>query len=134
MIKPVDLETVYTIRHHAMYPSESRDFVQVDGDDSAQHLGFYLGDSCVSVLSIFEDNDFIQIRKFATLPEYQNKGYGTTLIQHVLVSESRPIVLNARLEKVPFYERLGFIPTDTTFTRHGLSYTMMTFNPNHHNF
>ena len=80
MIKPVSLDTVYKIRHIAMYPNDSCEIVKVKGDDDAQHLGYFLDDTCVSIISIFKNNETIQLRKFATLPNYQNKGYGSKIL------------------------------------------------------
>ncbi|MGX7196614.1 GNAT family N-acetyltransferase [Enterococcus olivae] len=125
MIDSVDLDIVYAIRLKAMYPGEDVEIVKVPGDEHAHHYGFFDADQCVSVVSVFMEENGCQIRKFATLPDYQNKGFGTQLLNEILKTYSKPFFLNARKAKIGFYERFAFKETENTFIKNGHEYVVM---------
>lgn len=125
MIKTVSLDIIYPIRLKAMYPNQSIDIVKVIGDEKAIHYGYFVKDVCVSVLSVFTKADMYQIRKFATLPKYQNKGYGSKLMNFVLNKYQGLIFLNARNDKISFYKKFGFVKTNQQFQKNKLNYTVM---------
>jgi len=125
-IKPVDFETLWKIRKEVMWPDRDISFVQLSGDEKAKHLGFYLQDRCISVISIFETAEGLQLRKFATLLSEQGKGYGTQLLSHVIDKHvGHTIWCHARIEKQAFYEKFGFMCCSKPFEKSGKAYVRM---------
>ena len=66
-----------------------------------------------------ETSKGIKLERFATLPEYRNKGLGALILQRVLDdvgSQNKRIYLHSQLKAIPFYERQGFIKIGDQFT------------------
>lgn len=125
IIREIQTEATYPIRQQALYPTNDFSKVLLSDDAKGKHLGLFVQDRCVSVLSLFEKEDGIQLRKFGTLPEFQGKGYGTALLLHALAISVGRVYLNARLEKMDFYLKFGFVETKETFTKNGFDYCVM---------
>ena len=71
------------------------------------------------------ENEKPFISKVIVKFESRGKGYGGKLIEKILTEvETRPIWLRADLEKTPFYNKFGFIVTDSYVES-------MTVNPEH---
>lgn len=128
-IKEVELESVITLRQKVMYPTQDRDYVRVIGDDKALHLGLYKDELLISVISLFKELKSLQFRKFATLDTYQNMGYGTTLLNHVIDyakgNNVKEIWCNARFDKCEFYKKFGLKKTEETFIKGKYTYVIM---------
>lgn len=112
-----------------MYPQLSLEEVRLADDEAGEHLGLYKEQLLVTVISLFERQGQVQFRKFATLPQFQRKGYGTTLLQHVfhLAQEKNAssIWCNARLTAVELYRRFGMRPLGSTWLQHGHQFIKM---------
>lgn len=128
MIREINFDQTYPIRLEAMYPGEVVDIVKVAGDEEATHFGYFVEDECVSVVSVFETNRGYQVRKFATLPAFQKQGIGSQLLSYVLELYPKPIVLNARVGKIGYYSRFGFVEMGERFFKNGLDYSVMLLN------
>lgn len=129
MIDEVSYDALLEIRHKVMYPEKDKDIVILPDDDKGIHMGYYVDDKPVSVFSIFLKDGEIQFRKFATLQEYQGKGYGAKLIEWLLdyvkdMKFSR-VWCNARIDKVDYYKKFGFVETEEKFEKNGHLYTIM---------
>lgn len=129
-IKPVELAHVWQMRQQIMYPDFSIDEVKLKSDEQGEHLGLYIGDRLVSVVSLFIVDKELQFRKFCTHNEEQGKGYGSQLLHHVfqLAKEKydvRSIWCNARVSAKALYERFGMELTDKTFTKDGFDFVVM---------
>nr|MBI1230536.1 GNAT family N-acetyltransferase [Cytophagales bacterium] len=128
-IKAVALPVVLKVRREVMWPDKPIEFVHVPGDEKAEHLGIYLGETVVSVVSLFFDGNEVQFRKFATLTTLQGKGYGTTLLAYVFEylksKRIRRVTCNAREERASFYARFGMTPTEVTFKKDHITYIVM---------
>jgi GNAT superfamily N-acetyltransferase len=111
-VKAIKTQATWPIRHSVMWPDQPIDFVKLEDDETAQHLGLFENDQLCSVISIFVTNDSAQFRKFATLENHQNKGFGTVLLNHVIeITQKQGIKLlwcDARLATLPFYQKFGF--------------------------
>jgi len=133
MINEVPYKDVLKIRHIAMYPDKNADYVKLPEDERGLHMGYYVDEKPVSVFSLFLNNGELQFRKFATLPEYQNKGYGTKLMEWLVDYANdmkfERIWCNARAGKTDFYKKFGFKETDQTFEKDGLEYVIMEKSP-----
>jgi|SRR5690554_1080475 len=96
-----------------------------DSEKTTHHFGCRIGDEIVSIVSFFAiknenfgDKTMVQLRGMATHPDYAKKGFGTDLIEFSLVFFQTKVQLiwcNAREIAIPFYEKLGFIPTGEKF-------------------
>mgnify|MGYP000903209569 CR=1 FL=1 len=120
---------VLTIRQQVMYPDKDVDFVKLQDDDQAIHVGVYENNSLVSVMSIFLHGRDVQFRKLATLNSMQQKGYASALMQW-LIDYANDMKLerlwcNSRKEAIDFYKKFGYEETDKQFTKNGYDYIVM---------
>lgn len=113
-----------------MWPNKPMDYIKIEGDESALHFGIEVEGVICSVVSFFIEKDQAQIRKLATLIDYQNRSYATNLMTHCIEHSKKlqlkSIWLNARADKIGFYKRFGFESTDSTFEKGGISYVVMS--------
>lgn len=128
-IKRISKEEAWQLRHKVMWPEKDMEYVKLDDDDAGLHFGLVEGEQLISVVSLFIKSEEAQFRKFATLETYQNRGYGTRLL-NVMLEEAiqagvKRIYCNARRHKAPFYAKFGFQGTETTFSKDGKDYIVM---------
>ncbi len=128
-IRQISLAETLPIRHKVMWPNKSIAYVQLPNDEEAFHFGLFLGEEIASIISIFESNEEVQFRKFATLDKYQGLGYGTILLNKIIEVVHKKGVkklwCNARSEKSKFYERFHLNPTGKNFMKGGIEYLIM---------
>jgi len=129
VIKEVELPLVWDMRHRIMYPQQDPVEVRLPDDSDALHLGYYDGGRLMSVISLFERNDSLQFRKFATENEYQRRGYGSQLLAHVMeyarTRKVNNVWCNARLSATAFYRKFGMTETGQPWTAHGIEFIKM---------
>lgn len=128
-VEEVPAEIVWPVRHTVMYPDMDFESIKLEEDADGIHLAFYSDDILVSVVSLFIKNGELQFRKFATLNEYQGKGYGSALLKFIIdyarVNKLTRIWCNARKNATDFYSRAGFKETDQTFYKDGYDFVIM---------
>lgn len=128
-IREIRYHETWSIRQRVLWPDKPMEYVQLPNDIDALHYGLFLGNELVSVLSIFSEHKFVQLRKFATLENYRNNGYGSELLTHVLTevigNETEKVWCNARIEKVGYYENRGFIQLGNTFYKDSVEFVRM---------
>ncbi|WP_438448750.1 GNAT family N-acetyltransferase [Gorillibacterium sp. sgz5001074] len=128
-IREVPLEEVWRLRLEVMWPGKPLEFVKLPDDTAGLHYGGYIGSELVTVISLFVEGEQAQFRKFATLPEFQGRGYGTALLKHTLEEArrlgARTIKCNARSSKVGFYQRFGMSENGEVFEREGIRYSIL---------
>ena len=121
-------ETIF-IRHKAMWPNKPIDYVRLANDDEGKHFGLYVDTKLISVISLFISKNEAQFRKFATLTEYQGKGYGTMLLKEIMhIAEKEglsSIWCNARRSKTNYYAKFNMNLTKTEIMKGGLNYVIM---------
>lgn len=116
----------YLIRKKALYPDKDIELVKTDDDERGIHYGLYKDNILISVITAVITEDYIKLRKFATTPNYQNKGYGKKLFSHVLnIYKDKDIILDARLNSLYFYLKYNFTKTDKSFKRNEIEYVEM---------
>lgn len=129
MINEVPYSDVLEIRHKVMYPEKDMNYVILPDDDKGLHIGYYKEGVLVSVLSLFLNNRELQFRKFATLPEFQGRGYGSELMKWVLDyaidMKFDRLWCNSRIEKTGFYRKFDFVETDETFEKDGRQFVVL---------
>ncbi len=119
----------WKIRHKVMYPDLDFDKVILPNDDDGIHLALFDNNTLISVVSLFRSGNSMQFRKFATLTEYQGKGYGSELLQHLIDYSKNEgcaqIWCNARQNASGFYSKFGFSLTNKTSSANGHDYVVM---------
>src|SRR3990170_5580295 len=129
LIREVPIEDVWHMRQKVMYPDETIDFVKLENDEQGLHLGLYIANTLASVISVFENGDEIQFRKFATQTAMQGKGYGTTLLQHVMdwaaSTGKKSIWCNARLMATEMYRKFGMQTVGESWRKYGIEFIKM---------
>lgn len=72
-ITEISTEETYPIRQEALYPNDNRDKIILTDDPLGKHYGLFIHDMCISVLSLFQTDKGIQLRKFGTLLSIKEK-------------------------------------------------------------
>jgi ribosomal protein S18 acetylase RimI-like enzyme len=71
----------------------------------------------------------MQFRKFATLSEYQHKGFGSEILSYLLEYSKNEgcdhIWCNARRSASGFYSKFAFLETDKSSRANGHDYLIM---------
>ncbi|WP_316842811.1 GNAT family N-acetyltransferase [Pedobacter gandavensis] len=133
-IEQIRPDLTWRIRHTTMYPDQPYDIVKLKNDPDGLHFGLFAGDQLVSVVSLFNEGTIYQFRKFATIPEFQGKGYGSLLLQHLInyvnALGATMFWCNARSTAIPFYAKFGFSETDQRFTQTDLEFVIMQLQLN----
>ena len=127
-IKIISAETTFSVRNPVLRPNLPVETCSFEGDNlpTTTHFGFYLEQKLVGVVSAFQKsnenwskNNQIQIRGMAVLEDFQKKGIGEALVQHVIeqskLNNVQLIWFNARKNAVPYYEKNGFHIHGTAF-------------------
>ena len=128
VIKEISLEQVLPVRQRVMYPEKSLEELTLDQDTKGLHIGLFKENQLISVVSVFTEDTELQFRKFATLHEYQGKGYGKQLLQYIInysISHGiNRIWCNARKNAMGFYQQFGFSETEKTFRKDGYDFVI----------
>ena len=128
-VKVITKEQAWELRHAVMWPEEEFDYIKLPDDDEGIHYGLFEGRELVSAVSLFIQGKDAQFRKFATLSDRQNRGYGSRLLNAVLGEAKRKgakhICCNARTNKIPFYEKFGLVRTNVVYRKGGQEYVVM---------
>jgi len=128
-IKQITSSETLPIRHKVMWPNKPIEYVKLPNDENARHFGLFVNGEITSIISLFEDNNEVQFRKFATLEKFQGLGYGSILLKKIidLIKKEgvRKLWCNARVEKSKFYERFNLKTTDKKFVKGGIEYVIM---------
>lgn len=123
-------EHCLALRQQVLWPDFPIEHSYVPGDEHATHYAVITGQLMVCCLSVFDVGVGVyQIRKFATLPNYQGNGHGTALLAHAIgVTQTigaTAITLSARESAIGFYEKFGFSARGERFQRHDVRYVTM---------
>ena len=128
-IKEVSIDQILPIRQQVMWPDKPIDFVRVPEDENGIHFGLFVEENLISVVSVFIHGQEAQFRKFATLGQFQGKGYGSKLLQYIFdfleEKNTNRIWGNARISKAGFYQKFGMTTTAATFEKEGMEYVVM---------
>lgn len=128
-IEQIHPALTWRIRHEAMYPDMPYESVKLKNDYDGIHFGLYANDQLSAVVSLFEQGDVCQFRKFATLPEAQGKGLGRLLLAHIIsyikATGAKKLWCNARVNASGFYAKFGFQETNKTYFENGYDFVIM---------
>ena len=128
-IEQIRDDLTWRIRHEAMYPDLPLNAVKLKNDAEGMHFGLYADDQLTSVVSLFNEGQVYQFRKFATISTAQGQGFGSLLLQHIIdymkAMGANKIWCNARVSAIGFYQKFGFHTTDQTSIKHNLDFVIM---------
>lgn len=122
----ISAQDTYQIRQKVLVPDHSlakAKFENDEDEDISFHLGAFVDGKLVSVASFFYDRNPIfldqhqyRLRGMATLPEHQNQGLSSELLNMAfpIIKQNQCTLLwcHARLPAVGFYEKVGFVKAD----------------------
>lgn len=121
MIKKITALETFLVRHPVLRAGKNVESCRFDGDnlETTKHFGFYDHDKLVGVASVYEfkNNNFsetkqLQLRGMSVLKNYQKQRIGQKLLIHcekyAIQCNIKLIWFNARINAVPFYEKLGY--------------------------
>jgi len=128
-IEQIPPELTWSIRRQVLYPDQEFGKAILDNDDDGMHLGLFYENKLISVVSLFRNEDEMQLRKFATVEEYQGKGFGTELLKYLIeiakTENCKRIWCNARKNASGFYVKFGFTETAKTYHKDGHDFVIM---------
>ncbi len=118
------------MRHAVLWPDKPYAFVRVDNDHEGHHYGAFENEELIAVISLFvyaDDGKLVaRFRKFAAHPDWQRKGVGSQLMQHILKEARRMgatrLWCDARLDAADFYRRFGMQPISDVFYKGPIPY------------
>jgi len=128
-IEQIPSYLTWKIRHKVMYPDLDFDQVILPNDNDGVHLGLFYKNTLITVVSLFQSGNSMRFRKFATLSEFQHKGYGSEILAYLIEYSKNQgcdhIWCNARTTATGFYRKFGFSETDKTSYANGFEYVIM---------
>ncbi len=112
-----------------MWPAMPFDYVKLEEDKHGMHLGLFKQEDLVTVVSLFFKGDEVQFRKLATKVSEQGKGYGTLILEHiVLICKEKAVKklwCNARVDKTGYYKKFGLKETENRYTKGGIDFVIL---------
>lgn len=128
-IEQITHELTWNLRQKELYPELPIHEMKLDEDLEGIHFGLFANNELISIVSVFDKSSSMQFRKFATRKEFQQQGYGTTLLKYIIrfaiEQKKSSIWCNARESATGFYKKLGFQETKERFSRSGINYIIM---------
>jgi GNAT superfamily N-acetyltransferase len=128
-IEQITPQLTWQLRRDVLYPGNMLWEMEMEEDDHGYHFGAFIDNKLIGVVSLFQNGTDWQFRKFAFDADYQGKGYGRELLDHItrFVSSEGAIRLwcNARSSAIGFYLKSGFVQTGETFSKGGIDYKIM---------
>lgn len=106
--------------------------LEIDDDDQvAFHMLMLKGEEAIATLRLLPYGESIKIGRVAVGRDWRMKGLGTRLMQqaieHAIRGEFRDAILDAQLDSIPFYEKLGFKVEGEVFMDAGIPHKRMRF-------
>lgn len=129
-IRRIAWQETIALRHSVLWPDRLPEFCHVEGDEDAWHYGAFLPEGLVSVASVYAEDHVARLRKFATAGEFQRRGIGTRMLEHILAELNNHGVerfwCDARESALEFYERFGMRPEGERFHKGDVPYFRMS--------
>lgn len=116
IIQTIDWQDTLPIRHQVLWPNKPEIFCQIEEDKDALHYGAFFDNElkCVASLYIKTTNDItrVRLRNLATLPVFQNKGVGHSLLRHMM-KDLQALYMDflwcdVKASDAAFFTKLGF--------------------------
>ncbi|MGQ5113378.1 N-acetyltransferase [Bacillus halotolerans] len=99
----------------------------IENNSTSPFYGIYFGDKLVARMSLYQVNgksnpyfdqhqDYLELWKLEVLPGYQNRSYGTALVEFAK-SFRMPIRTNSRIKSAEFFSKMNFEPVKYDMAR-----------------
>lgn len=128
-IHPISAQETLLIRHQVLWPDLPIESCILNEDEKGYHFGGFIDGHLICVASVFEVENNYRVRKFAVLPNFQKKSYGTQMLRYICDALTNKIIcylcLDARKAAIPFYEKLGFEQKGKAFFKRDVLYIKM---------
>jgi len=128
-IEQIRPELTWRLRKAVLYPDEPLYAMEMEEDNHGYHFGAFEDNELIAVVSLFQNGDDYQFRKFAVIEGKQGQGIGNKLLQYItnfaINENGKRLWCNARLSAIGFYLKAGFSQTGTTFSKNGFDYEIM---------
>ncbi|HJP62324.1 MAG TPA: GNAT family N-acetyltransferase [Mucilaginibacter sp.] len=125
-IEQIRPELTWYLRQKVLYPAQKLYEMEMDEDQDGIHFGAFTDNKLIGIVSLFEQGEVYQFRKFAIDADYQGKGIGNMLLNYITDFASaeggNKIWCNARLSAIGFYKKNGFSHTGEFFSKNGFDY------------
>lgn len=130
VIRQIDGQQTIAVRHRVLWPNKPPEFSQLGNDHAGVHFGAFIGPQLVCVASVFINNEYARLRKYATLADYQGQGIGTAVLRAIFTHLEQQQVdyfwCDARESAIGFYRRFGMQPEGERFYKSGEPYIKMS--------
>ncbi len=131
-----EYDAACALRHAVLREPLGLDLYQEDLEREASqwHFGLFTeaGHLLGCVVALPMPGRTVRVRQMAVVPDFQRRGLGTRIMQHLeqeLVRRGiRKAILHARASAAGFYERLGYRVSGEPFEEIGLVHYLMTKN------
>ncbi|MBT1065104.1 GNAT family N-acetyltransferase [Bowmanella sp. Y26] len=128
-IAEISWQQTMALRHQVLWPDKPLVFCRVAEDEDGCHLGAFADDKLVCVASLFVKDNAMRLRKFATLPEYQGQGIGSSVLSEAIL-RARNLGLasfwcDARQSASGLYRRFGLCQSGEPFYKGEIAYARM---------
>lgn len=128
-IEQIRPELTWRLRQKVLYPAQKLYEMEMAEDSNGYHFGAFMDNELVGVVSLFQNGDDFQFRKFAVDESIQGKGVGKTMLKHLVnfaINENaKRLWCNARVTAIEFYLKYGFTHTGQLFSKNGFDYEIL---------
>jgi len=132
LIERITPQETLEIRHRVLWPMKPIEFCKLEDDPQGIHYGGFVDGKLICVASIFIEGDRARLRKFATLDEYQHKGYGTSMLNKIIDDliyiDIKWFWCDARVDAEGFYNRFKMSRAGDVFLKSDVEYVVMERN------
>ncbi|WP_281629905.1 GNAT family N-acetyltransferase [Vibrio sp. St2] len=129
-VRKISAEETLALRHRVLWPEKSIDFCRVEEDDVGLHFGAFVDGELVCVASVFVSDNVARLRKFATSPEYQGQGIGSSVLKAIISELQNTGVIifwcDARESALTLYKRFGMTEQGERFYKGDIPYYKMS--------
>jgi len=126
-------EKAVAIRNEVFVKGQHVDvWIELEYEEESNHYLLFLEDLPVATARWRKTDKGIKLERFATLPEYRNRGYGARLLEEIMIDVSgfgEKIYLHAQLAAVRFYEKHGFVKEGEVFYEANIGHVGMYYSP-----
>ncbi len=102
--------------------------LEVENEEAATYYLMLLDGKPIGTARWRETEKGIKLERFAVLPQYRKKAYGTKMLEKVLEDlqpVQKPVYLHSQIKAVKYYERQGFVKQGDMFEEAGIMHFTM---------
>lgn len=111
-IQTISADDTWPVRQHVFWPDQPISQAMLPNDGDGSHYGAYVNGKLVAVASLFPDGTSVRLRKLATLPDYQNLGIGSRLLEFLVEQAQQQgyesLWCRVQAQALPYYQNFGF--------------------------